>query len=124
MGLGRSEKLRVAASAAAEKDKVAPVAAVAVLGKIAASKADKTLQKMKKNPQSDWTIGDMQGVANAIGLTMTPPSRGSHFKVSSRHLPGILTVPAAKPIKPPYVRKFVSLSLAHIENDAKEDKNG
>ncbi|MER8475820.1 hypothetical protein [Mesorhizobium sp. M1163] len=106
------------------RPETAKAVAAAVAAKLAASKADKILQKMRKNPQGDWAIGDLQNVADGLGLTMTSPTRGSHYKVSSPRLPGILTVPAAKPIKPPYVRKFVALCLSHTAAAAKDEENG
>lgn len=115
------EKRRAGIPAGPESTKAV---AAAVAAKLATSKADKTLQKMRKNPQADWSIGDLQNIADVLGLTMNSPSRGSHYKVSSHRLPGILTVPAAKPIKPPYVRKFVALCMSHLALAAKEDDNG
>lgn len=88
------------------------------------SKADKILTKMRSNPRGDWTIQDMQIVAAEIGLVMSPPSRGSHFKVTSEHSPQILTVPAKKPIKAPYVRQFVTLCRTHVAQQEKVSDNG
>jgi predicted RNA binding protein YcfA (HicA-like mRNA interferase family) len=61
---------------------------------------------MKANPQ-DWRIEALKSVANAFGLAWRQPG-GSH--VVFRHSRGtMLSVPARRPIKPIYVRKFVRL---------------
>jgi predicted RNA binding protein YcfA (HicA-like mRNA interferase family) len=70
------------------------------------SRAAKTLAQMKANPL-DWRIETLQAVAEAYGLVWRRPG-GSH--VVFRHPSGsMLTVPARRPIKPVYVRKFVRL---------------
>ena len=61
---------------------------------------------MKANPL-DWRIESLQTVAEAYGLVWRRPG-GSH--VVFRHpAGGMLTVPARRPIKPVYIRKFVRL---------------
>ena len=61
---------------------------------------------MKANPR-DWRIESLKMVADALGLVYRQPS-GSH--VIFRHPSGAkLSVPARRPIKPVYVRKFVRL---------------
>jgi hypothetical protein len=77
---------------------------------------------MERNPKADWKISDFEKVCTYIGIECSPPSGGgSHYKVVSRHLEGILTVPSNRPIKPVYVRKFVSYIAAHIEVEENED---
>ncbi len=68
--------------------------------------ADKTLAAMRNNPR-DWRIEDLQTVARRHGLTWEQPGT-SHvtFRAPGG---GKLTVPARKPIKPVYVRHFVTL---------------
>jgi hypothetical protein len=39
------------------------------------------LERMRANPQADWTIADIERVCRACELTITPPRRGSHYKV-------------------------------------------
>ena len=69
-------------------------------------RAAKTLARMKANPL-DWRIEDLKSVAEAHGLVHRQPG-GSH--VIFRHPNGaMLSVPARRPIKPVYVRKFVRL---------------
>lgn len=66
----------------------------------------KTLQKMKANPR-DWRIESLKSVADAHGVVYRQPG-GSH--VIFRHPNGaMLSVPAHRPIKPVYVKKFVRL---------------
>jgi len=70
------------------------------------ARATKTLARMKANPL-DWRIEDLKSVAEAYGAVHRQPG-GSH--VIFRHPNGaMLSVPARRPIKPVYVRKFVRL---------------
>ena len=70
------------------------------------ARAAKTLAQMKANPL-DWRIESLQSVAAAFGLVYRTPG-GSH--VIFRHPNGaMLSVPARRPIKPVYIRKFVRL---------------
>lgn len=70
------------------------------------TRAAKTLAQMKANPL-DWRIESLQSVADAFGLKYRQPG-GSH--VIFRHPNGaMLSVPARRPIKPVYVKKFVRL---------------
>jgi hypothetical protein len=70
------------------------------------TKADKALGRMKANPL-DWRIENLKSVAASYGLVCRQPG-GSH--VIFRHPNGaMLSVPARRPIKPVYIRKFVRL---------------
>ena len=61
---------------------------------------------MKANPR-DWRIESLKTAAEAYGLVWRQPG-GSH--VVFRHSNGaMLSVPAQRPIKPIYVKKFVRL---------------
>ena len=69
-------------------------------------RATKTLAQMKANPL-DWRIESLKSVADAHGLVHRQPG-GGH--VIFRHPNGaMLSVPAHRPVKPIYVRKFVRL---------------
>lgn len=70
------------------------------------SRAAKTLAQMKANAL-DWRIETLKSVADAYGVLWRQPG-GSH--VIFRHTGGgMLSVPARRPIKPVYIRKFVRL---------------
>lgn len=67
---------------------------------------DKTLERMRANPR-DWRIEDLQTVARRHGLDWQQPGTSDvAFRAPGA---GMLTVPAHKPIKPVYVRRFVAL---------------
>jgi hypothetical protein len=75
---------------------------------------------MRENPLADWKIGDIEKVCKQLKINFRPPSHGSHYKISSDLLEGALPVPARRPIKPIYIRKFVSLVDAHLQQCAKD----
>lgn len=68
---------------------------------------DKTLSRMRNNPR-DWRIGELMSVASRMGIECR--SEGGSHHVSS--FPGVeedVCVPAHRPIKPVYVRRFLAL---------------
>jgi hypothetical protein len=68
--------------------------------------AEKILKKMKANSR-DWRIESLKSVAEANNITFRQPG-GSH--AIFRHINGaMLSVPAHRPIKPVYIKKFVRL---------------
>ena len=70
------------------------------------ARSEKLLAQMKANPL-DWRIESLKTVAENFGLQWREPS-GSHTVF--RHPNGAkLSVPAKRPIKPIYVKKFVKL---------------
>jgi hypothetical protein len=74
--------------------------------------ADKILGRMRNNP-TGWRIEDLKTVADRFNIEYRKPGT-SH--VTFRHPSGAkLTVPARKPIKPVYVKKFLVLidEVAH-----------
>ncbi len=70
------------------------------------SRIIKTLSAMRTNPLG-WRIHDLERVARAVGATVRKP-RGSHVVSAHPHMRELLTVPAKRPIKPIYVRRFVA----------------
>jgi predicted RNA binding protein YcfA (HicA-like mRNA interferase family) len=56
----------------------------------------------------DWQLSDLEVVADRFGITVRR-GKGSHVSFSHPKWIEILTVPAHRPIKPVYVKKFVSL---------------
>jgi hypothetical protein len=67
--------------------------------------ADKTLERMRNNPR-DWRIDDLLSVAVRYGVEVRN-SGGSHHVFSARGIAESLCVPAHRPIKPVYVKRFV-----------------
>ena len=71
------------------------------------TRADKTLEAMRVNPR-DWRIGSLEAVAKAYGVNVRK-SGGSHVVFEHPATAEALSVPARRPIKPVYVRRFVAL---------------
>lgn len=76
------------------------------------SKFDKTIERMRNNPR-DWSIDDLKKLADRKGIDWRQPGT-SHVTFSH---PGAvpLTVPAHKPVKPLYVKRFLDL-LDNVES--------
>ena len=70
------------------------------------SGVDKLLEAMRANPR-DWRIEDVTRVCARFGVDCSMPRKGSHCKVKHSAVPEILTIPAARPIKPVYIRALV-----------------
>ncbi|MHB1947057.1 MAG: type II toxin-antitoxin system HicA family toxin [Gammaproteobacteria bacterium] len=71
------------------------------------TKFEKTLKKMRNNHR-DWQIADLEIIAGHFGITVRKGG-GSHASFTHPLWVDILTVPAHRPIKPIYVKKFISL---------------
>lgn len=69
---------------------------------------EKRLEAMRRNPRDEWRIEDIQVVCGAYGIELRPPKSGSHYKVTHPNSREILTIPAARPIKPIYIRRLVA----------------
>jgi predicted RNA binding protein YcfA (HicA-like mRNA interferase family) len=67
--------------------------------------ADKTLDAMRANPR-DWRIGSLEAVAAAHGVNVRRQG-GSHVVFEHPGVAEAISVPARRPIKPVYVRRFV-----------------
>lgn len=75
---------------------------------------DKLLDRMRRSPQGDWQIDDLKAVASHCSIGWRNPG-GSHVIF----LPAIgpaLSVPARRPIKPVYVKLFVSMIERALES--------
>ena len=70
------------------------------------SKANKILEKMKNNPR-DWRIEQVKTVASAYDIEWC--QRGTSHVVFIRSDGQTLPVPARRPIKPIYIKKFIEL---------------
>lgn len=79
------------------------------------AKKKSLLERLEANPRDNWKISDIEKLCNQTGLKLGPPSNGSHYTVQSDHLRDILTIPARRPIKPPYIRNLVNYARAHLE---------
>lgn len=71
------------------------------------TKSEKTLSKMKTNPK-DWRIEQLETIAQQYGVTVRKTG-GSHVVFDHNDWIELLCVPACRPIKPIYVKKFVAL---------------
>jgi len=70
------------------------------------SKAEKTLSKMRNNPHG-WRIEDLQTVASRFEIDWR--HAGTSHCVFITFTGKTLPVPAKKPIKPFYIKKFLAL---------------
>jgi hypothetical protein len=68
---------------------------------------EKRLEAMRRNPRDGWRIEDIEVVCSRYGIELKAPKSGSHYKVTHSASREILTIPAARPIKPIYIRQFV-----------------
>jgi predicted RNA binding protein YcfA (HicA-like mRNA interferase family) len=68
-------------------------------------RAAKTLEAMRAHAL-DWRIEDLEAVARAFGISVRRPG-GSHVYFTHPQIREGISVPARRPIKPPYVRAFV-----------------
>lgn len=80
------------------------------------------LEKMKTNPKADWGVKDLETLCDQNGLNWQKPSNGSHYKISSPYINGILTIPSRRPIKPVYIRHAVGLCEAHMRYESENRK--
>jgi hypothetical protein len=79
------------------------------------SSADKVLDSMRNNPR-DWRIEHIQAVASRYGFSWRQNGT-SH--VTFRAPDGAtLPIPAARPVKPVYVRRFLGL-IDRMRGEAK-----
>jgi hypothetical protein len=70
------------------------------------SSVEKRIEAMRANPKADWRIDDFETIARALGMAVRKGG-GSHVVFSHASSRTRLTVPARRPIKPYYVRKFI-----------------
>jgi len=73
---------------------------------IAMNAAAKLLQAMLNNPR-DWTLAQLQTVARQHGIDWR--HKGTSHCVFVRNDGKTLPVPARRPIKPIYIKKFLEL---------------
>lgn len=68
---------------------------------------EKLLNKMRANPK-DWRIEQLETIARHYGITIRKTG-GSHVVFDHPTWVELLCVPARRPIKPVYIKKFISL---------------
>ena len=73
-------------------------------------RVEKLLDKMRANPRTNFTIADFETVAKKHGRRLRKPG-SSHVTFEFKR--EILAVPARRPIKAPYIRRFVDLIDEH-----------
>ena len=69
--------------------------------------ATKVLEAMRNNPR-DWRIEQLHTIAAQFDITVRATG-GSHQVFAHQMVPETLSVPAHRPIKPVYIRHFVTL---------------
>lgn len=71
----------------------------------------RTFERMRRNPNDNWSINDIQSLCRDNGLTCNPPrGGGSHYKIEGPQ--GFrFTVPARRRIKPVYIRALVGFII-------------
>jgi len=69
--------------------------------------ADKALDRMRNNPR-DWRIDDLFSVAGRYGIQVRN-SGGSHHVFTCADTGESICVPAHRPIKPVYIKRFVAM---------------
>ena len=63
-----------------------------------------------RRSQTGWRIEDLQTVAESKGIVWRRPrGGGSHVIFSAPGVREIVSVPAKRPIKPVYIRRFMEL---------------
>jgi predicted RNA binding protein YcfA (HicA-like mRNA interferase family) len=70
------------------------------------TRAQKLLARMRNNPR-DWSIEDLKALAERCGIDWRQPGT-SHVTFSHPRATAV-TVPAHKPIKPIYIKRFLQL---------------
>jgi len=74
----------------------------------------KLFQKMRNNPR-DWRIDQLEAIAKQYGVVVRKTGGGSHVIFDHSLWVDLLSVPARRPIKPVYIKKFVAL-IELLEN--------
>lgn len=69
-------------------------------------RAERMLNRMRANPRDRW-IESLEPVAGAHGVNVRKSS-GSHVVFEHPAVVETLSVPARRPIKPVYIRRFVA----------------
>ena len=78
-------------------------------------KLEKLIAKLEQNPR-DWKIEDLKKIADRFGF-LVREGKGSHVVFSHPGISTALCIPAKRPIKPIYIRKFADLIREVRESD-------
>ena len=82
------------------------------------AKFDKLVERMRNNCNDDWQIEDIKRVCDSVsGAELRTPRRGKHYTFSHPKLQDILTIPAKRPLKGVYVKRFVSIIDSIIDEE-------
>ncbi len=68
---------------------------------------NKILEKMRRNPL-DWPIEQLESIAKQYGINIRK-SGGSHVVFDHSDWVELLCIPARRPIKPIYIKRFILL---------------
>ena len=71
------------------------------------TKADKTVDQMRNNPRN-WRIDDLSSVAFRYSIEVRN-NGGSHHVFSAHGIIESLCIPAHRPVKPVYVKRFLAM---------------
>ncbi len=77
---------------------------------------------MRANPKDNWTKEDVLALCQSFDIACEKPDGTSHFTVTDPTQRLILTVVAAKPIKPIYIKRLVA--FVDAVQDARTAKEG
>jgi len=80
---------------------------------------------MRANPKDDWTASDVHALCRSFKIDCEEPDGTSHFTVSDPTQEQILTVVAARPVLPIYIKKLVAfVDAVQLARAAQESENG
>lgn len=73
------------------------------------SRADKLLERMRRNPRNDWMMRHVERVLCGRGCKVRSTG-GRHHVFTHPATDYSITVPANRPIKPVYIRMVVTMA--------------
>jgi hypothetical protein len=70
--------------------------------------ADDLLERMRRNPQADWTIENIEKVCAQYNVSCeSARGGGSHYRLFGKRVDHIVTVPFGRSVKPIHIRRVV-----------------
>ena len=82
-------------------------------------KTNKIIQKMRNNPK-DWRIESLEAISQGLGIQIRK-SGGSHVVFMHDNSDLLVTIPAKRPIKPIYIKQFLTLIDSIGEQNGKKN---